>query len=91
MQYHGMLAGILSKIGKISLIICFCFGNIGLFYFAKENSMAIIMLREILIASFGLLFIPNNIDFEISDILRKKQIFANNKRKQIRYRQNNNI
>lgn len=71
MQFHGMLAGILSKIGKISLVICFCFGNIGLFYFAKENSTIIIMIREILIASFGLLFIPKNIDFEISDILGK--------------------
>ena len=71
MQYLGMLAGILNKLGKIGVIVGFCLGNAILTYVANGNTVPIITIREILIASLGLLFLPKNINIDISDIVGK--------------------
>lgn len=47
----GMIAGILNKLGKIGVIIGFCVGNAVLTYVANGNTVPIITIREILIAS----------------------------------------
>lgn len=71
MQYLGMLAGILNRFGRIGVIIGFCLGNALLTYFANGNTIPIITIREILIASLGLLFIPKSIDIDIEDLVGK--------------------
>ena len=73
MQYHGMIAGILNKLGRIGVIVGFCIGNGFLTYFANGNTLPIITIREILIASLGLLFIPKHIDINIEDIIGKSK------------------
>ena len=47
----GMIAGILNKLGKLGVIIGFCVGNAILTYVANGNTVPIITIREILIAS----------------------------------------
>lgn len=74
MQYRGMIAGILNKLGKIGVIVGFCIGNAILTYVANGNTVPIITIREILIASLGLLLIPQNIDIDISDIVGKTKL-----------------
>lgn len=74
MQYHGMMAGILNKLGKIGVIVGFCLGNAILTYVANGNTVPIITIREILIASLGLLLLPKNIDIDISDIVGKTKL-----------------
>lgn len=74
MQYHGMIAGILNKLGKIGVIVGFCLGNAILTYVANGNTVPIITIREILIASLGLLLLPKNIDIDISDIVGKTKL-----------------
>ena len=69
MQYLGMLGGILNKLGKIGVIIGFALGNGILTYFANGNTVPVITIREILIASLGLLLLPKNINIDISDIV----------------------
>ena len=69
MQYLGMIAGILNRLGKIGVIIGFALGNAILTYVANGNTVPIITIREILIASLGLLLIPKSIDIDISDIV----------------------
>ena len=71
MQYHGMIAGILNKLGKIGVIVGFCLGNAILTFVANGNTIPIITIREILIASLGLLIIPNNVEIDIEDIIGK--------------------
>ncbi|MBQ6992520.1 MAG: SpoIIE family protein phosphatase [Clostridia bacterium] len=68
-----MVAGILNKLGRVGVIIGFCLGNALLTYFTNGNTLPIITIREILIASLGLLFIPKHIDINIEDIIGKSK------------------
>lgn len=70
----GMIAGLLNKIGKIGVIIGFILGNAILTYVANGNTVPIITIREILIASLGLLLIPKNINIDISDIVGRTKL-----------------
>jgi len=70
----GMIAGILNKLGKIGVIIGFALGNAVLTYVANGNTVPVITIREILIASLGLLLLPKNIDIDISDIVGKTKL-----------------
>jgi len=65
----GMIAGILNKLGKIGVIIGFCAGNAILTYVTNGNTVPIITIREILIASLGLLLIPKEIKIDITEII----------------------
>ncbi|MBQ2916943.1 MAG: hypothetical protein IJE59_02030 [Clostridia bacterium] len=67
----GMIAGILNKLGKIGVIVGFALGNAVLTYVANGNTVPVITIREILIASLGLLLLPKNIDIDISDVVGK--------------------
>ena len=70
----GLIAGILSKLGKIGVIVGFILGNAILTYVANGNTVPVITIREILIASLGLLLLPKNIDIDISDIVGKTKL-----------------
>lgn len=74
MQYHGMIAGILNKLGKIGVIVGFALGNAILTYVANGNTVPVITIREILIAALGLLLLPKNIDIDISDIVGRTKL-----------------
>lgn len=74
MQYLGMIAGILNKLGKIGVIIGFALGNAILTYVANGNTVPVITIREILIASLGLLVLPKNINIDISDIVGRTKM-----------------
>ena len=67
----GMIAGILNKLGKIGVIVGFCVGNAILTYVANGNTVPIITLREILIASLGLLVIPKEVKIDITEIINQ--------------------
>lgn len=74
MLYLGMIAGLLNKLGKIGVIVGFIVGNAVLTYVANGNTLPIITIREILIASLGLLLLPKNINIDISDIVGKTKL-----------------
>lgn len=67
----GMIAGILNKLGKLGVIIGFCAGNAILTYFATGNTVPIITIREILIASLGLLILPKEVSIDITEIIKQ--------------------
>ncbi len=69
----GMIAGILNKLGKIGVIIGFCVGNAILTYVANGNTVPIITIREILIASLGLLVIPKKVNIDITEIINTRK------------------
>ena len=66
-----MIAGILSRFGKIGVIIGFICGNVLLSYVANGNTAPIIYLKEIVVASLGLLLVPKNIQINIEDFFGK--------------------
>lgn len=63
----GMIAGILSRFGKIGVIFGFIVGNILLAYVVNGNTVSIIYLKEIVLASLGLLFVPKSVQINIED------------------------
>ena len=67
----GMVAGIFNKFGKIGVILGFIIGNVLLTYVANGNTVPIILIQEILIASLGLLAVPKNIKIDIQDLVSK--------------------
>lgn len=66
-----MIAGFLSKFGKIGVILGFIAGNVLLSYVSNGNTEEIIYLKEIIIASLGLLLVPKSIQINISDFFGK--------------------
>ncbi len=67
----GMIAGVLSRFGRIGVIVGFTIGNILLSFVENGNTVPIIYTREILIASLGLLLVPKNIQINIEDFFGK--------------------
>jgi len=71
----GLIAGLLNKLGKIGVIMGFCIGNAVLTYVANGNTVPIITIREILVASLGLLIIPKDTKINIEDIIPQVKCF----------------
>lgn len=70
----GMIAGIFSRFGKIGVIVGFILGNGILTYVANGNANQIIYLKEILIASLGLLLVPASIQIDIEELFGKSKL-----------------
>ncbi len=75
MLYLGMVAGIFSRFGKIGVIVGFILGNAILMYVTNGNTVAgVIYLKEILIASLGLLLVPQNFQIDIEELFGKTKL-----------------
>lgn len=70
----GMFAGILNKLGKIGVIIGFIAGNAVIAYALNGNVAPAILLKEILVASLGLLLIPKRISLDIEELFGKNKL-----------------
>lgn len=67
----GMIAGIFSKLGKLGVIIGFIAGTVLLTYITNGNTVEIIYLKEILVASLALLLVPNRIKINLEEFFPK--------------------
>lgn len=72
----GAFSGLLNKFGKVGVVIGFVLGNVALTYTTNGNALVISYFREIFIASMGLLFIPNNIELEVEDLIGNKKLLS---------------
>ena len=70
----GMIAGILSKFGKLGVIIGFIAGNLLLTYVYNGQLIELICFKEILIASLALILVPNRIEINIADLFGRGNI-----------------
>ena len=70
----GLLAGLFSRFGRPGVIIGFVLGNTMLTYVSNGNIIPVIVFREILIASLGLLLIPKKVEFIIEDIFTDSKL-----------------
>lgn len=70
----GFIAGIFSRIGKIGVIIGFILGNVILSYVSNGNTVPVILIQEILIASLGLLAVPKRFKINIQDLYGAKNL-----------------
>ena len=65
----GLIAGIFYKLGKIGVIVGFILGNVILTYVANGNTVPVILIQEILIASLGLLAVQKMFIIDIQDLI----------------------
>lgn len=65
----GMIAGILNKFGRIGVIIGFIIGTGILVYTTNANIETGVYIKELLIASIGLLLMPKSIEINIKNIV----------------------
>ena len=65
----GMIAGVLNKFGKIGVIAGFLVGSGVLAYISNGGTSDLIVFKEILVASIGLLAMPKNININIEEFM----------------------
>lgn len=66
----GMLAGVLNKFGKIGVIVGFCIGNAILLYASNGATTDLVVFKELLVASLGLLMIPNWVGINVEELIK---------------------
>ncbi len=77
----GMMSGLLSKFGKIGVIVGFIIGNGILAYISNGTTIDTQILKEIIIASIALLAVPSKIKIPIEEFIGKSRFlpsFVNN-------------
>ena len=70
----GMIAGILNRFGKIGVAVGFALGNIVLAYVSNGYTIELIHFKEILVASIGLLAVPNNFTIDLEEFIGKSKL-----------------
>jgi len=70
----GMIAGILSRFGKLGVIIGFIGGNLLLTYAYNGQLVELICFKEILVASLALILVPNRIEINIADLFGRGNV-----------------
>lgn len=66
----GMLAGVLNRFGRIGVIVGFLLGNAILLYATNGTATDLVVFKEALIASLGLLAIPRWVGINIEELIR---------------------
>ena len=66
----GMLAGILNRFGRIGVIVGFFLGNAILLYASNGTATDLVVFKEALIASLGLLAIPRWVGINVEELIR---------------------
>lgn len=79
----GLIAGIFYRLGRIGVIAGFILGNIILTYVANGNTVPIILIQEILIASLGLLAVPKRFQIDIEDLYGKHKLLPETTEKRL--------
>lgn len=67
LAFSGCIAGLLSRVGKIGVVIGFVIGNLYISYYANGFSELAMRMSEILIASISLLFMPKTLEKKLSE------------------------
>ena len=66
----GMIAGVLNRFGRIGVIVGFFLGNAILLYSSNGTATDLVVFKEALIASLGLLAIPRWVGINIEELTR---------------------
>lgn len=77
LAFSGFISGILSKIGKIAIVIGFIIGNLYIAYYANGFSELTMRISELLIASVVLLFMPKFFETKLDRIFNKNKSLEN--------------
>lgn len=73
LAFSGLIAGVFSKLGKISVIIAFVLGNVYLSYYTNNFTELAMRASEILFASLSLLFIPKMLEIKLENVFNQNR------------------
>ena len=79
----GMIAGLLNRFGKIGVIVGFLAGNGILLYASKGTVTDLVVFKEALIASLGLLAIPKWVGIDIEELVKSDNMLPEYNRRGI--------
>lgn len=71
LAFSSLVSGVLSKFGRIAVVIGFLAGNIYIIYYANEFSELTVRITELLIASVPLLLVPKAIEQKLVNLFNK--------------------
>lgn len=77
LAFSGFISGILSKVGKIGVVIGFIAGNLYIAYYANGFSELTMRVSELVIASVSLLFMPRVFETKLDRIFNKNRSLEN--------------
>lgn len=77
LAFSGFISGILSKVGKIGVVIGFIVGNLYIAYYANGFSELTMRVSELVIASVSLLFMPKVFETKLDRIFNKNKSLEN--------------
>ena len=77
LAFSGFISGILSKVGKIGVVIGFIAGNLYIAYYANGFSELTMRVSELVIASVSLLFMPKVFETKLDRIFNKNKSLEN--------------
>lgn len=77
LAFSGFISGILSKVGKIGVVIGFIAGNLYIAYYANGFSELTMRVSELVIASVSLLFMPKFFETKLDRIFNKNKSLEN--------------
>ena len=77
LAFSGFISGILSKVGKIGVVIGFIAGNLYIAYYANGFSELTMRVSELVIASVSLLFMPKVFETKLDRIFNKNESLEN--------------
>ena len=70
----GMIAGLLNRFGKIGVIVGFIIGSGILAYISNGTTLDTQILKEILVASIGLIAVPSRININIEEFMKSSRL-----------------
>ncbi len=73
----GAIAGLLSRVGKVAVVVGFVFGNIFLAYYTTGFSELTLRVSEVLVASIALLFIPKKLELKLETLFNQNNTLRN--------------
>lgn len=76
LAFSGLIAGILSKFGKLSVVLGFIIGNVYIAYYSHNFSEVTMRVSELVIASVSLLFMPKVIERTIEKLFNKNKTLS---------------
>lgn len=77
LAFSGFISGILSKVGKVGVVIGFIVGNLYIAYYANGFSELNMRVSELVIASVSLLFMPKVLEIKLDRIFNKNKALSN--------------
>lgn len=79
--FSGLLAGVLSKFGKLGAVLGFVIGNVLLLFYEGDSIQVMMVLREVSVASIILFLLPKSLETVLENVFDYDTTLSANEKK----------